>query len=72
MPRHPPVRDPLSKIVLDEVDLIDEGIHDGVQVWFTSDGDVIELHHFPIPPDLPSGQPSIDEFCAEFRATMPQ
>ncbi len=31
-----------------------EGDREGARVWRTDSGDIVELHYFPLPPDIPS------------------
>ena len=61
---------PLTKLNLQHESLRDEGVTDGIRIWRTPDGDAIGLYHFGLPPDLPSGQPSIEAFCVEYRSLM--
>lgn len=63
-------KDPLSKISIDDSGLIYEGIEDRDKYWRTQYGDCVSLHYFGIPPDIPSGQSSIDEFRAKYRSNV--
>lgn len=37
-----------------------------LRVWWTPEGDGLGVHFFAIPPDLPSGASSVDEFAAYY------
>ncbi len=61
-------QDPLGLFNLEDERLQHHGIVDGVRVWYTLDGDGIALFYFDLPPDLPREQPTIEAFCAQYRA----
>lgn len=63
-------KDPLSKIEIDDDWIVHEGIEDGERHWRTLEGDCVDLHYFPIPPDLPAGQSSIEEFRTAYRSAV--
>jgi len=62
--------DPLGKFNLQDESLEHQGVTNGVRVWYTSDGDGIGLYYYDVSPDLPREQPTVEAFCAEYRALM--
>jgi hypothetical protein len=45
----------LDSVTFDTTGLAFDGERDGVRVWSKPPGDVVALHYFPIPPDIPVG-----------------
>lgn len=64
------IKDPLLKIDIDDARLANEGVMGGVRLWYTSDGDGIGLYYFAMPPDLPAGRSSMEDFRAAYRSTV--
>ncbi len=60
----------LGKLDLEEKSLEYHGIKNGIRLWYTPDGDSVGLYYFGIPPDLPREQPTIEAFCAQYRALI--
>ena len=64
------MKDPLSKIDIEDDWIVHEGIAGEERHWHTREADCIDLHYFPIPPDIPGGQSSIEEFRSAYRAAV--
>jgi len=63
-------REKLSRLNLEEKSLKYDGIREGARVWYTPDGDVINLFYFDFPSDLPIGEPTIEAFCRKYRTII--
>lgn len=68
----PPVKDPLTKVGIDDDSLVYEGLVDGARTWRNRNGDGIGLYHFAVPPDLPKRQASMEDFRAAFQSIVDQ
>jgi hypothetical protein len=59
----------LNSIAFDTADLDFQGEHDGVLIWYTTEGDGIGLFHFSIPPDIEVDLGSIDRVRSYYRTS---
>lgn len=63
---------PKLPLSFDETDFQRQPTRDGVQVWFTPQGDGLGLFYFPIPPDIEADIQAVDSVRAYYRRLVNQ
>lgn len=57
----------LDSVTFDAGNFTLHGDEDGVRTWYTSSDDLISLHYFPIPPNIPADLESLEDVRWAYR-----